>query len=190
MTTPNWEKAWGWLRHWRPVFLDRDGNQPLSLSSEYRSTLGGVRARRSGQRRTWRTGVSEHHEAVRTIVRSFLEQFRGLGWGHDPALFASERRGIEEQGLAPCDTTTPPHRTRTGVGLPRRRSRPMSYLLPSPWKPSRWSEKPSRGLLRASQNPNGVAGVGQDGIGCRCSQPRSCIVTPPAPSVGGVGGAS
>ena len=170
MSAPIWGKARRWLRHWTPIFLDQDGNQPLSLSSEYRSVLSDIRARRLAGERTWRTVLSEHHEAVRTIVRSFLEQFRGLGWGHDLALFASERRGIEEQGLAPCDTTTPPHRTRTGVGLPRRRSRPMSYLLPSPWKPSRWSEKPSRGLLRTSQSPNGVAGVGQDGIGCLCSR--------------------
>lgn len=173
MTTPSGEGVRRRIRCWTPIFLGRGGNQPLSLVQEYRQTLQTIRARRTAGERTWRTGVFEHYGVVRTIVGSLLEQFRGLGWGHDPALFASERRGVEEQALESCNTTAPPHKTKTGVGPqepPFRATRSTHFVVPNPWKRSRWSETPSRGLLRTSQNPNGDDGVQRCGVGCRCSQ--------------------
>ena len=165
MTTPNWEKAHRWIRCWRPIYLDRDGTQPLSLLAEYRSVLHNIRARRLGQSRTRRRSLSEQYEALSTIVRSYLSAFSPLS--HQ---FYARQLVDESQVLESSDTATPPHKTRR-LAVPRiRPSRATNYLLSSPLKRSRWLEKPSKASSVTSQSPNGGYGVQRCGIGCLCSR--------------------
>ena len=165
MSGPTWKKTRRWLRSWSPIFLGRDGTQPLSLLAEYRSVLHNILARRLGQSRTWRRSLSEQYEALSTIVRSYLSAF-----SPPPCQFSPRQLVDESQVLESSDTATPPRKTRR-LAVPRiRPSRATNYLLSSPLKRSRWLEKPSKALSVTSQSPNGGYGVQRCGIGCLCSR--------------------
>ena len=165
MSGPNREKARHSLRSWSPIFLGSDGTQPPSLVAWYRSILQQRRAQTPTNQRTWRTGVLAHYAALSTIVCSFLSLFRPP----PPAFYRLGLTG-ERPVLSPSYTVSTPHKKATAIAPPKHRSEAKSYLLPSPWKLSQWSETPSRGLLRTSQIPNDDGGVQRCGIGCLCSR--------------------
>ena len=154
-----------WLRCWTPIFLGRGGNQPLSLSSEYRLALNDIRARRAGERKTWRRSLSEHYEAVGTIVRSLLSAFVPLS-----QQFYHRQLADESQVPESSDTGGPPHKTATRVGPPIRVSGATNYLWPSPLKQSPRSERRLRESSAVLQSPNGDDGARRCGVGCQCSQ--------------------
>ena len=159
-----------WLRVWSPIFLGSDGTQPPSLLSEYRSELHKIRARRPGQSKTLRRILSEHYEALSTIVRSLL-----TAWLPHSRQFYSRQLVDKSQALESSDIATPPRKIRRLTDPPIRLSRATSYLLPSPLKRLRWSKKPSKASSVALQSPNGGYGVqrcwiGGNKIGCLCSR--------------------